>query len=247
MSSQYTSTIYEDKQHNIWIGRDQGVDVIDRKTNAVKHYFNQPKNPNSLVGNDVNIVIQDSRGLMWIGTKDGLSILNRQTGKFLTAADGFSFPSNNVSNILEDNEGQMWVSTNNGLSSIRLIKAGDRFKFQTNNFNEFDGLQGRGFNLNAAYKMKSGELIFGGAHGFNLFDPWLVNTTRPKQNLVFTDFQLFNKSVTVGDTIKGDVILTKSISETQAITLTHNENVFAIEFAACDYFNPAKIKYHVHP
>ena len=243
LSSQYTSTIYEDKQHNIWIGRDQGVDVIDAKTSHVRHYFNQPKNPNSLVGNDVNIATQDSRGLMWIGTKDGLSILNTRTDKFLTAADGFSFPSNNVSNILEDNEGQMWVSTNNGLSTIRLTKAGGKLKFQTNNFNEFDGLQGRGFNLNAAYKLKSGELIFGGAHGFNLFDPWLVNTTKPKQNLVFTDFQLFNKSVAVGDTIKGDVILTKSISETQAITLTHNENVFAIEFAACDYFNPAKVKY----
>ncbi len=243
LSTPYTSIIYEDRQHNIWIGRDQGVDAIDIKTNRVKHYFNRPGDSNSLVANDVNILTQDSRGLMWIGTKDGLSVLDAQKNRFLTAADGFSFPSTNISNILEDNEGQMWVSTNNGLASIRLAKEGSKYKFETNNFNELDGLQGRGFNLNAAYKMKSGELIFGGAHGFNLFDPWLVSTTRPKQNLVFTDFQLFNKSVTVGDTIKGDVILTKSISETKSITLTHNQNVFAIEFAACDYFNPGKIKY----
>ncbi|HTD97846.1 MAG TPA: two-component regulator propeller domain-containing protein [Mucilaginibacter sp.] len=243
LNSDYTSIIYEDRQHNIWIGRDQGVDVVDKRTNRVKHYFNQLKNTNSLVANDVNTLIQDSRGLMWIGTKDGLSILDPQTDRFFTADDGFSFPSNNISNILEDNQGQLWISTNNGLANIQLIKTGNKYKFQLNSFNEYDGLQGRGFNLNAAYKLKSGELIFGGAHGFNQFDPRRVNAFKPKQNLVFTDLQLFNKSVAVGDSVKGDGILTKSISETTAITLSHNENVFSIEFAACDYFNPGKIKY----
>jgi signal transduction histidine kinase/ligand-binding sensor domain-containing protein/DNA-binding response OmpR family regulator len=243
LSSDYTSTVYEDRQKNIWIGRDKGVDVIQKGSDNVKHYFNQSNKQNSLVANDVNTILQDSKGLMWIGTKDGLSILNPKTDQFLTIADGFSFPSSNISNILEDNDGKMWVSTNNGLASIKLTQTGGKFKFQVNNFNEFDGLQGRGFNLNAAYKLRNGELIFGGAHGFNLFAPNLVNTAKPKQNLVFTDFQLFNKSVVVADSMKTKGILTQSISETKAITLNHNENVFSIEFAACDYFNPDKINY----
>ncbi|CAN5391524.1 two-component regulator propeller domain-containing protein [soil metagenome] len=241
LSSDYTSTIYEDKQKNIWIGRDRGVDEIGK--NGVKHYFNQPANKNSLIANDVNTIIEDSRGLIWIGTKDGLSILDPKSGRFLNPDDGGSFSSTNVSNILEDNDGRMWVSTNNGLANIRLSKAGNTYNFRINNFNELDGLQGRGFNLNAGFKLKNGSLIFGGAHGFNLFDPRLINTPKPKQNLVFTDFQLFNKSVAVGDPIKGKVILARSIPETQAITLSHNENVFNIEFAACDYFNPDKVKY----
>ncbi|WP_428329300.1 hybrid sensor histidine kinase/response regulator transcription factor [Mucilaginibacter sp.] len=243
LSSYYTSTVYEDTQHNIWVGRDQGVDVIENNTHKVKHYYNKPKDANSLVANDVNTIIQDSRGLMWIGTKDGLSILNPKTDQFLTANDGFSFPSSNISNILEDNYGQLWVSTNNGLANIRLTQSGGKYQFQVNNFNEFDGLQGRGFNMNAAFKMKNGLLMFGGAHGFNLFDPGVINTFKPKQNLVFTDFQLFNKSVVVGDAVKGKPILERSISETKSITLNHNQNVFSIEFAACDYFNPDKIKY----
>ena len=243
MHSEYTSIILEDRQKNMWIGRDEGIDVIEKKTNTVRHYVNQPKNPNSLVANDVNTIIQDSRGLIWIATKDGLSILNPKTDKFLTVDDGIGFPSNNISNILEDKTGAIWVSTNNGLANIKLIKTGDKYKFQIYNFNELDGLQDRGFNLNAAFKLRGGELIFGGAHGFNLFNPGKINTFKPRQSLVFTDFQLFNKSVEPGDSIKGDVILTKSISETHALTLSHNENVFSIEFAACDYFNPDKIKY----
>ncbi len=243
MNSEYTAMIYQDRQQNIWIGRDKGVDEIEKKTNTVKHYSYQPKNPNSLPANDVNTILQDSRGLIWIGTKEGLSILNTQTNKFLSIDDGIKLPSNDISNILEDNDGKMWVSTTNGLANIMLSKSGDKYKFQINNFNEFDGLQARGFNLNAAYKMRNGDLIFGGAHGFNLFNPQKINTYKLKQNLVFTDFQLFNKSIAVGDSVKGKVVLTKSISETEAITLNHSDNVFDIEFAACDYFNPGKIKY----
>jgi signal transduction histidine kinase/ligand-binding sensor domain-containing protein/DNA-binding response OmpR family regulator len=243
MSFDYISAIYKDKQKNIWIGTDKGINEIVNKTNKIKRYFYQPKSLNSLIANDVNTITQDSRGLIWVGTNDGLSILNTQTNSFLNLDKRISFSSNNVSNILEDKRGQIWVSTNYCLASIQVSKKGKGYDFQVNNYNETDGLQARDFNLYAALKMQSGELIFGGAHGFNLFDPGKINTFKPKQNLVFTDFQLFNKSVAVGDSIKGKVILTKSISEIGAITLNHNANVFAIEFSACDYFNPGKVKY----
>jgi signal transduction histidine kinase/ligand-binding sensor domain-containing protein/DNA-binding response OmpR family regulator len=243
MSSEYTSVLYEDKGGNIWIGRDRGIDVILEKSNTIKHYGYQSGNTNSLAGNDVNIITQDSRGLMWIGTKDGMSILDPRTDKFIDIYDDANLPANNISGVIEDNNGNIWSSTNNGLNCISVTKKGDGYEFHINKYNEFDGLQGREFNLYAALKMKNGNLVFGGPHGFNLFDPQKINKYKPKQHLVFTDFQLFNKSVAVGDTIKGKVVLTKSISETREITLNYKENVFAIEFSDCDYFNPNKIKY----
>jgi signal transduction histidine kinase/ligand-binding sensor domain-containing protein len=243
MVSDYTAFFYKDKQQNIWIGRDKGVDVIDTKTNKVRHYYYQPNNPNSLAGSDVNVITQDSRGLMWIGTKSGLSILNAQTNKFLNVDKGLGWPVNNVSNILEDNQGRMWVSTTNGLANISLTKVAGQYKFQVDNYNEADGLQGRDFNLYAAIKLKNGQMAFGGAHGFNLFNPAVINTLKPNPKLVFTDFRLFNKSVTAGDPVKGRVVLDKAISETGQITLNHNENVFDIEFAANEYFYPNKITY----
>jgi len=243
MVSDYTAFFYKDKQQNIWIGRDKGVDVIDAKTNRVRHYYYQPNNPNSLAGSDVNVITQDSRGLMWIGTKSGLSILNAQTNKFLNVDKGLGWPVNNVSNILEDNQGRMWVSTTNGLANISLTKVAGQYKFQVDNYNEADGLQGRDFNLYAAIKLKNGQMAFGGAHGFNLFNPAVINTLKPNPKLVFTDFRLFNKSVTAGDPVKGRVVLDKAISETGQITLNHNENVFDIEFAANEYFYPNKITY----
>ncbi|HKG06967.1 MAG TPA: two-component regulator propeller domain-containing protein, partial [Pedobacter sp.] len=239
--SDYTSVIYEDRQQNKWIGRDRGIDVLV-KGKGVRHYLSEPKNPNSLVGNDVNTITEDRKGLIWIGTKDGLSILNTKTNKFLNIEEGVNLPANNVSNIIEDYTGRMWVSTTNGLASILLSETNGKYKVDINNYNELDGLQGRAFNLYAAKRLRSGELIFGGVHGFNLFDPQSLNIFKPKPNLVFTDLKLFNRSVTAGDSVNGKGVLTKAFSETKEITLRHNQSVFDIEFAACDYFNPDKTK-----
>lgn len=243
MSSEYTSIIYEDRDKNIWIGRDRGVDVVINKTQKVKHYFNQPGNPNSLIANDVNRVLQDKNGLFWIGTKDGLSILNTQTGKFINIDDNKGLPNNNVSNILEDKNGLIWISTANGLASIKLTKTGADYKYQLYKYDEFDGLQAKEYNINASAKLKNGEMIFGGAHGFNLFDPQNIHTSLPRPQPVITDLLLFNKSVKVGDTVNGNIVLTKSIGQTKELTLHHDQNVFTIEFAACDYFNPNKTTY----
>jgi len=243
MLSNYTAVIYEDKQKDIWIGRDRGIDFIKNGKSIAKHYVNQPNNPNSLIGNDVNSIIQDSRAMMWIGTKDGLSILNAQTGKFYNLNETNGLPGNDVLKVLEDNNGKIWLSTTHGLASIMPVKVGGSYKFQINKFDEFDGLQGREFNAYSAFKTQNGQLIFGGAHGFNMFNPQSINIAKSKPQLLFTDFQLFNKSVRVGDTIKGNVILKSSITDTKNLTLSHNENDFSIEFAACEYFNPDKIVY----
>jgi signal transduction histidine kinase/ligand-binding sensor domain-containing protein/DNA-binding response OmpR family regulator len=242
MLSDYTAAMYEDKQKNIWIARDKGIDVIEKNTGLVKHYVNQPKNSNSLIFNNVNGIFQDKSGLFWITTKGGLSILNAQTNKFYNLKREKNLPDN-LSNTLEDKTGKMWISTADGLVCIKPIKTKDTYKFQISRYDEFDGLQGREFNLDAALKTKSGQMIFGGPHGFNQFDPENINTIGNKPKLLLTDFQLYNKSINAGDTINGNIVLKRSITETSDLTLTHNENVFSIEFAACDYLNPNKIAY----
>jgi len=88
-----------------------------------------------------------------------------------------------------------------------VVKAGAAYRFGINKFDESDGLQGREFNAYSAFKKRNGDLMFGGAHGFNIFNPTAISITKSKPRLLFTDFQLFNKSVTVGDTISGNVVL----------------------------------------
>src|SRR3569833_5515 len=243
LSSNYIAVLYPDNQQNIWVGEDQGIDVINTKTNKITRYVHQAKNPNSPVAYDINCITQDSRGLIWIGTKGGLSILNPKTGKFINLDDNKNLPANNIINILEDKKGRMWLSSSNGLACIGLTGKNNNYRFEIKNFDEADGLQGREFNLNAAFKTRNGEMIFGGAHGFNFFNPLKVSIQVHQPQLAFTDLQLFNKTVAVGDTIKGSVVLQKAISSSQSLVFNYRQNVFSIEFAAADFFNPNKIQY----
>ena len=61
--------------------------------------------------------------------------------------------------------------------------------------------------------------------------------------IVFTDFQVFNISVTNKEIINGKQILKKCISYTKEINLTYKENVFTIEFADLNFLHPERRQY----
>lgn len=241
--SSMVSTIFEDKQGDIWIGGYFGVDVILKNNGSVIHYISKGEDTKGLIANTINGFNEDSRGLMWVATSGGVSILDRKTNTFTSLTKENGLPANAISGVTEDNNGAMWLSTSNGLSRVTLTPSARGFIFHFENFDEMDGLQGREFNINSVLKMRSGELIFGGGEGFNIFDPAGIEPVINKLPLVFTDFQLFNKSVSANEEVNGHVVLLKSIAVTHNITLNHSENVFSIEFAALDFFNPSKVKH----
>jgi signal transduction histidine kinase/ligand-binding sensor domain-containing protein/DNA-binding response OmpR family regulator len=237
------TSIFEDKQGNIWIGGFLGVDVILKNSGRVIHYISHGDSDNTLVDNTVNSINQDSRGLMWIATAGGMSVLDPKTDVFTSLTKKNGLPANTISNTEEDSNGALWLSTSNGLSRVTFTPKSNGFNFHFENFDEMDGLQGREFNIHSALKTENGELIFGGGDGFNIFDPASIEPVKNKLQLVFTDFQLFNKSVAANEVINGHVVLSKAISITKALTLDHDENVFSIEFAALDFFNPSKVNH----
>ncbi|MDN3580349.1 hybrid sensor histidine kinase/response regulator transcription factor [Mucilaginibacter flavus] len=241
--SPYISTLFEDRMGNIWVGGYFGVDVILKNKARVVHYSADGKGTNRLISNSINCITQDSRGLIWVATVEGVSIVNPQTGfiRSLTAQNGL--PAKIIMDILEDSQGTIWLSTANGLSRISFTNKKAPYTVKFENFDETDGLQGREFNTRAALKTSKDELIFGGGHGFNIFAPATIHANIYKPKLVFTDFMLFNKSIKANEEINGHVILSKAISATRELTLTHSENAFTIEFAALNFFNPNKVKH----
>lgn len=243
LHSNYISALLQDRHRNLWVVTSFGVDVLNHKTKQFSHYIRNDKDPNSLINNNTNNIMEDSSGLIWISTREGLSILNPATGNFTNLNHASGLPDNTTIDIREDDNHNVWVSTPNGLSNIIIDRKASPLKFRFVNYNEKDGLQGREFQPYSSYKTRSGELIFGGSNGFNIFRPSALHTSKHIPDLVFTDLQVFNKSVSVGEKIYGKVILPKSISEVDGIELKYNENVFSIEFAALNYFDPDKVKF----
>ncbi|MBC3539087.1 two-component regulator propeller domain-containing protein [Rufibacter sediminis] len=239
----YISSIAEDQQGNLWVGGGYGLDVFHKETGKGAFFLHDPKNPKSLVSNIITSIHRDRRNQLWIGTTEGLDLYNERDNSFthFTTKDGL--PNNTVTTILEDKDGHLWVSTHNGVSNVMVQKKGTGYQYEFRNYDELDGLQGKAFNENAALRTRKGELIFGGSNGFNLFNPGSIQKNKVAPQVVFTDFQLFNKSLEANQPVNGRVILTKSITHTPQITLEHDENVFSIEFAALNFIHSEKNRY----
>ena len=114
-------------------------------------------------------ILKDTRGLEWFATEDGIRVWDKTKLYKLTVTEGL--PNNEISSLLEDDNGVIWASTLNGICKIAPIQSNDTYNFSIVNFGISDGLQWGKFYDHSALKTKDGTLYFGGAHGFNYFDP----------------------------------------------------------------------------
>lgn len=243
--SSYISSFFEDQEGNIWIGTGYGIDVLEKKTNQFRHYVNENDNPKSLSNNSIFTMIEDSRGLIWIGTSGGLNLFDKATKTFRVFNEEDGLIHNTVLTLVESDDGNLWASTPHGISNIYVTYKPETrtFSLAFKNYDESDGLQGKQFNENASLKTTVGEIIFGGTNGFNIFDPSTIKINKILPRVRLSDFQIFNKSIAVGERINDRIILTKSITETDEIVLKYNDNVFSIEFVALNFFHPEKSEY----
>jgi len=240
---QYVSGLLEDDKGNILVATYSGLAVLNSRTSRFTHYKHNEGDKTSLSNDNISNLMMDSRKMIWVATNEGLSLFNSKTGKFKSFRKTDGLPDNSVLTVVEDNAHNLWMSTPNGISNMIFKPNKGHYVYEFKNYDQTDGLQGKEFNEDAGLKTRNGDIIFGGANGFNLFNPENIKSAHETPVLVLTDFQVFNRSIKTGEKVNGEAILHNSITETKAITLKHNQNVFSIEFAAISFFNPAKIKH----
>ena len=108
------------------------------------------------------------------------------------------------------------------------------------NFDVSDGLQSNEFNAGAHHRSRSGELFFGGIEGVNAFHPESIRDNPHAPPMAITALQIFNQPVHAGPLADGRVVLTRDITATSAIELTHGDRVFTLGFAAMSPVMPGK-------
>lgn len=235
--------VFKDSKGLLWFASENnGISVYNSDTDRFSSYKNNPEDINSVSTNRIVTIFEDNEGNMWFGTGNGLNrLIKGKDGKtdifkYYTMKDGL--PSNTVHGILEDESGNLWISTTNGISKFN--PSTEVFK----NFNIDDGLQGKEFNPNSAFKDDAtGEFYFGGVNGFNIFHPDSIHENLIIPNVVITDFKIANKSVSIGKIDDNSFKLEKSIIHTNEISLSYKENVFTIEFAALHFNSPTANHY----
>jgi signal transduction histidine kinase/ligand-binding sensor domain-containing protein/DNA-binding response OmpR family regulator len=218
--------ITEDHTGALWVGNARQLIQIDRQKKA--HVYYEIKKP-------VRAIFEDSRHNLWVGTEGGgLLLFDRKKGNAairFSTADGLT--NNSVLNILEDNEGHLWISTFNGVSKF------DPVKKQFQNFYQSDGLQSNQFSYNAALRLQSGELVFGGINGFNLFNPQQVKTRNFMPVLLFSGIWVNNKPLAE---VPGCIVRAGS-DHIDELRIPYNEAILSFHFTALEYSSPDKVNY----
>lgn len=237
------NAIIEDRKGNLWVGGSAGIELYDQNRKLQQHFAYEQGVENSICNTTVLDIIEDDKGWIWIATRDGLSIYNPVRNKFFKYHKVDGLPHQTILRLIKDKQNNIWASTPNGLSKITPHYKADQVNLAFRNYDETDGLQGNVFNDDAAFITRAGELVFGGSNGFNLFFPPSDQIKRNNYPLVFTDLQLFNNSVRVGNNYDGKIILSESISATQKLSLQYDQNAFTIQFAALNYIDAGKVTY----
>ncbi len=229
---------HQDAQGVFWLASNDGLIRFDPRTQALRTFRSDSRQPESLSHNVVRSICPDPSKpdtYLWIGTAGGgLNRFNTKTETFQHFREKDGLPNSVVYGILADEAGSLWMSTNKGLSRFDPVTL--RFR----NFDENDGLQSNEFNSGAYFKSTRGELFFGGIHGFNYFVPDEIEDNPNVPEIVITGFKRLNRYESVRDSA---TVLRKAVSETDTLRLSYRDNVVTFEFAALDFAAPSKNRY----
>ncbi|MCB0666067.1 MAG: response regulator, partial [Saprospiraceae bacterium] len=219
LSSNLCRVLYCDEGNDLWIGTDQGLNLMIDKNGRISFKTYLPKSK-------ILCIMQDIEKRLWIGTaNDGLFCLKKQMEE-VSIEHMAGDLGQAVFGILQDSLRNLWLSTGSGLF---------RFNPQNNSiisFSDAAGLEKKEFNFNSFLKSRSGRFYFGSTNGLVSFNPSEVPTGEYVAPLVFSKISgPFQK-------YKSDGISPRSIQYTEHITFDYNDANFTLNFALLDYANP---------
>ena len=225
----YVYIISEDHSGLLWIGTlGEGIYIFNPNTEEFSQYQNVPGNDQSLSQNFVTAMFIDQTGLVWIGTNGtGLNMFDPRTNTFTHYRENDGLPNDSIYCLLGDKSGYIWVSTNHGLS--RFDPEAERFT----NYDITDGLQSNEFNAKACLNSNSGEMIFGGINGLNVFLPERIQSNPVIPPIVITSISKNDEEINFEWAEDGR----------SEVILKWPENSFEFEYAALSFALPEKNQY----
>ncbi|PTS98015.1 hybrid sensor histidine kinase/response regulator [Pedobacter sp. HMWF019] len=216
--------IFQSTDHVLWMGDYENLIQVDLVHRTKKYYS---------VNSSVRAIQEGDKGFLWVGTEGGgLLHFNTRDGTSIRFTEKQGLPSNAILNVLKDGKGNLWCSTYNGLSKFDVRTK--KFK----NYSVANGLQSNQFNYNAALKLGSGEFLFGGIKGFNMFHPDSIKMDNGTPPLILTGFKINNVPIEEEPHFKD-----KSAINLHEIVIPYHKATISVDFVALEYSGQEQINY----
>lgn len=230
LQSDRIMTLYEDSVGRIWVGTDgAGLALYDVKTGNFQHF--QQDSVSGFSGDFVLSITEDSRGNLYFGTL-GSGVFRLDAGfsdgqplKFRQYSERDGLVSNSAYGLLTDKEDSIWLSSNGGITRLNP-ESGAVYHLGIRN-----NLQDLEFNSGAAYRLASGDLLFGGVNGFNIIVPSEVETNTKPPPVMITSVAKQGRRFSPTSLQGNDV------------ELSYRDYSLEFQFAGLDYANAERNQY----
>lgn len=170
LSNSSINCIYQDKKNRVWIGTDNGLNLL---TNPQKYSFKRFLNTEKQE-QKVYTITEDHNGTLWLSTSKGLINMRFSEGKiifkyFKAFSEALNKAvDNHITTMVEDRENNLWIGTKQtGVSQLNL---------STENIITFkySSLNPRGISSNNIRKImmdRTGKIWIGSLHGISIYNP----------------------------------------------------------------------------
>ena len=250
LCSNFTTDIYPDTvtdNKTIWIGTRSGLNRIvfdaDGKANCQRIELAATNaRERKVCSSDafISTIHCDRKegGGLWIATiGEGLFLMTEgrcggKTPRFSCFDTSNSrFFNNELESLQEDDHGAFWIG---GYGITRF----DPRDHSIRHFTVKDQLQSNSFKIWASYRLRNGEMVFGGVKGFNIFHPDSITDNDIRPRTAISRLKIRNQTVSAGDSVCGRVVLPRVINRLNKLDLSYNCNNLTFEFSAFAYVDP---------
>ncbi|MGJ8669813.1 MAG: EAL domain-containing protein [Oceanococcus sp.] len=230
------TALMQDPFQQIWIASDgAGLFRYAPSTQTLSHF---PRTTDTQTGPSADTLYtlhMGAAGQLWLGTADaGLQFIapkHLQAANIVVQNAGFAhaLPDQSINGLRSDLQGHLWISTNRGLVRVHADNGTMR------EFHRAQGLQSEELNFGAHFRDSNGLLYFGGAGGYNQFNPADLNSALAAPEIVITQFEKFNRPVR----------FKQAISDIKSLVLAHNDDVISFSYALMDFTEPRENRYSI--
>ena len=223
-----SSMLVNSKHGQILFANRTGLVLYDIKTDSMKTVYQ-----NQGVKQEVACLSAESgTNNIWVCLDDiGLGLYDKQQQTMQV----FDWTDSKIRTVVADDIGNVWMGTTDGV--LKFDVTAKTFK----PYRQFSSTGKIDFSRYAAIKLSSGAVMMGAGIKLLYFNPKDLRTTSRSIPTKITEFKVLNK---VQKPNSGeDPILSRSISHTDKITLTHEDYLFSLSFASLGYRSPDFLQY----